>query len=446
MSNDANTAAAIAAAEAVAEMTRYFRWQRALDRVPNFDGKESELRSFVFDVEQAFASLGANADESEFVKQVVVKIRGSARECLDSKTFCDIKSLVKVLKESFAASGLPFAHYLTQLSQLKMSNAETVTEYASKTRGLINKAKAALSNEYGEEQIPLFTPIMTQSALDGFLRGLRSDIELRVAIKTPQSLEMAIEIARDEERRANDRNPNPRNLATHTGAFPRPFQNAGLREPAPLGMPRPLPPGFPRNNFSNESRFSSRPQSHWTPRPKFSHEGELKRQFMTPRNPHHFQPPVPRYADQQPAKVHYTAECHPSAQGYPDYYEHYYPSTYEYQGENQSHYHPDYDYSYRGTFYAAPPFSSVPYYQYAGSEEGEGHATPTGIGIRNDSSETSANVIAQGAGPSTGHLNSASARPTDRQASAIPEKVSTVPTYTIMKASGLQAKDVTTQK
>ena len=161
---------------------------------------------------------------------------------------------------------------------------------------------------------------MTQVALDGFLRGLRSDTQLRVAIKMPQSLEVAIEIARDKERRANDRNPNHRNLAMHSGALPRPFQHAEFRDRAPPpGMPRHPPPGFLRNNFPNKSRFTSRPQSPWTPRPKISREDKLNRQFMTPRNPHHFQTPAPRYADQQLAKVLYTAECHPSAQSYPEY-------------------------------------------------------------------------------------------------------------------------------
>ena len=167
------TAAEAAAANAFNSKTHYLQRQNALSQVPTFAGKESELRSFVLDVAQTFASLGEGANEVEFVKRILPKLRGRARECIEDQKFADLKSLVIRLEESFTALGLNFAHYHSQLSQLKMSANESVLEFASRIRTLISKAKATISHEFGETTINSYTPIVTAAALNGFLRGLR---------------------------------------------------------------------------------------------------------------------------------------------------------------------------------------------------------------------------------------------------------------------------------
>ena len=142
----------------------------------------------MFKFATAAAVSAVQANEAEFVSSVIPKIRGTAHECMERKAFESIKSLTKHLKESFATAGLTFTHYHTQLSQVKMSSVESVQEYASRVRRLVSKTKAALSNEFGEENMNSYTPIVTAEGLNGFLRGLRPDIAIRVAIRRPKTL------------------------------------------------------------------------------------------------------------------------------------------------------------------------------------------------------------------------------------------------------------------
>ena len=170
-----------------------------------------------------------------------------------------------------------------------MSSAESVTEYASRVRRLVSKAKAALSNEFGEENINTYTPIVTAAGLNSFLRGLRPDLEIRVAIGKPATLETAIEMARDEERRAADRGAY---RDPSSAAFPRPFQPSGhpmMSRPHSSSFSPPHPQGANKNNFWIPGALP--------PRPTNFRDGESNRPFMNPRNPHHYQPPVPRYGD-----------------------------------------------------------------------------------------------------------------------------------------------------
>ena len=358
------TAAAAAAANAVNVMTHYLQWQNALSQVPMFDGKESELRSFVLDVEQAFVSLGEGANEVEFVKRILPKLCGRARECIEGQTFADLKSLVKRLKESFTAVGLTFAHYHSQLSQLKMSTNESVSEFASRIRKLISKAKAAISHEFGEATINTYTPIVTAAALNGFLRGLRPDLEIRVAIRKPSNLEAAIEVARDEECRAIDRYPSHNDL---TGFFPRPFPPPRF----PM-VSRPPISGFSQRNSQNPGRFDPRMPNHWPARPTHFRDNEINRPFMKPRNPHHSQPPTPRYADRENVRAVHYAEAYQSTEDYAEpynLYQQYYPAGYENFGGHE--YEQMYGNPYSGVYFGDPNPHIMPHRGYSHPKEGK---------------------------------------------------------------------------
>lgn len=65
----------MATAEAVLAMSEYLKWQNISNQIPIFEGKETELRSFFQDLESAFACMGNDADEKEFVKRVIKEYR-----------------------------------------------------------------------------------------------------------------------------------------------------------------------------------------------------------------------------------------------------------------------------------------------------------------------------------------------------------------------------------
>ena len=74
---------------------------------------------------------------------------------------------------------------------------ESVSDFIFRTQRLVGKSKAALlAQEFPEAQIPTLMSLIKVTAFEGFKKGLRPDIELRVSMKNPQTLEDALEFAR----------------------------------------------------------------------------------------------------------------------------------------------------------------------------------------------------------------------------------------------------------
>lgn len=419
-----------AAAVAVTAMTEYFQVQTILNQIPTFDGKEANLRTFALEAENALSLLDAGTDQGKFVKQILSKLRGIARESVEGKTFADLKSFIKHLKETFTCTTLPFAHYHTLLSQAKMSNTETVTEFGLKVKDLIKRCKAALS-------------LVDSTALNGFFRGLRDELELRVAIHKPTTLDQAIEFGRLEEQLVAGR------IATRVpsdpGPFPRPFhppvpgqRNFGYAGPARPPYQPPLQP-HSRSNGQFDPRSQNPSVQNNAPQ-----RDELNRPFMAPRNiAHangHFQPPDPRYADYPTRGTHFIHDWGSYGTNSPAYYPFLHPDYYiGYQEPYLSQYPSYYPGELPWGSYA-PPLPVGPA-QYIETKEGEALPSSTNSNAPplSTTPHPTTGPLAQEA-QQNGNLNSSSARPNMQETSAPPlfQPCQQSQTYTVMKASRFQ--------
>ena len=417
--------------------------QSALALVPHFDGNNMPLRNFIYDVEEGLA-MCPEGTEAKFVKLTITKLRGAARDSVEGRAFVTISALAKHLKDSFTSTGLSFSHYHIQLSHLKMNPGETVTEYGLRAQYLINKTKAALANEVTADKIDGYMDLAKKVALQGFLRGLRSDLEWRVTIKNPTSLDSAIEVARAEEQIMTERHPGrvpP--FFPNSPSFPRPFN----------GTPNRPPPTMPRHpSFSNGERYSHGNQVQVQEQTPSIRLTESNRQFMTPRNNSAFprpsyQPSAPRYPRREAAAY----ALYPTSEMHSHYYDpqpFFSPHNYYYGDYPQDHY-PSHDYpgfcptpSYENTWYAEPNVQPNPYTPFGSDENTLRHSVdPCDLSqTRISPTKLQAQSLVQSE-KSTGDLNSTSARPTKQEASATKTSQPsppTFPTYTIMKASQLQ--------
>ena len=237
---------------------------------------------------------------------------------------------------------------------------------------LVNKAKAALAKEIGPDpegvRLKGHMEFVAKTALDSFMKGLKPDLELRVAIRRPQTLDSAIEVAREEARVLAER--------YHGASFPphfvRPFNNASIRG-YPVPGPRQPSANPQRPTYSpNPERFAPKPQAVFPA----SRPNEMNRPFLTPRQPPlhrgHFQPPIPRYADREVTA--YATCAHPEYysefQNHQDFYSPYINHQNDYMPQQQ--YYDPYDHSaygaYEGAHYASPgPQVSSNYAQYPDS-------------------------------------------------------------------------------
>ena len=182
--------------------TQYLALQNALADLPHFDGRKPSLRTFVYDVENAKGLLPKESEEELFVRGVIAKLKGAAKDCVDGHKFNKIEDLLRHLKGHFS-SGRDFKTYHQELAKIAMLPDENVSEYGARVQHLVRGARAALADSRSEEEIKRLLELI--NPIDCFVDGLPPDLEQRVSAKRPKDLNSAIELAREEERRAFSR-------------------------------------------------------------------------------------------------------------------------------------------------------------------------------------------------------------------------------------------------
>ena len=183
--------------------TQYLALQSALSSLPLFDGSRPSLRSFVYDIENAKGFLPVETKEELFVRGVIAKLKGAAKDCVDGCSFKKVDDLIKHLKSHFSR-GRDFKSYHQELAKLVMLPDETVREYGARVQYLERGAKATLAdkNQSAEAIKQLMDAV---NPVECFIDGLPSDLEMRVSARKPGDLETAIEYAVEEDRRAMSR-------------------------------------------------------------------------------------------------------------------------------------------------------------------------------------------------------------------------------------------------
>ena len=146
MSNEANPAFSMST------FSEFFALQNALLGVPVFDGKISDLRTFVQDLKTAELKVPA-ALKNEFIKNVIARLRDSACDSVERKIFDSIAGLVSHLKEALLPATRDFEAYFTELSRAKMERDETVAEFGSRLQTIVRIAKAALLASVSAEDV-----------------------------------------------------------------------------------------------------------------------------------------------------------------------------------------------------------------------------------------------------------------------------------------------------
>ena len=101
------------------------------------------------------------------------------------------------LNESFSPPLRPFESYFAELGRANMERGEVTAEFGSRLQNLVRQAKSALLNSVPTQDVEAVTTLVGKMALKSFLKGLRPEIELRVSLKDPQTLDAAVELAKE---------------------------------------------------------------------------------------------------------------------------------------------------------------------------------------------------------------------------------------------------------
>lgn len=284
-----------------------------LDAIPFYDGNPSTLSNFLSACEyilNTFSNLENLADPTNeyLLRAVLGKLTGRALLLVGSRDVSSWKEIKSVLEQCFGdqrdEKGL-----LKDLQSLKPARNESPYQFGMKCQDarclLLSKLKIT---EQDANYRKLKTKYYDEIALEVFLDGLPTYLDLAVRLRHPDTLEKAMSVVLEEENHAYRRN-RPNNIAHNTPPKMLPrmpasnnvsvkpnFQNAFqpiYQYPMPVHQPMFLtqpPPVFKQStnnfspNFSQKPTFSqhtfNRPVNHQFNNKPFSNFGQSsKNQF-----------------------------------------------------------------------------------------------------------------------------------------------------------------------
>lgn len=182
----------------VTSMAECFAIQQATLNIPFYDGKNMRVRDFIQDVENGEASVPPNC-EMQYIKAVLSRLKGAARDSIHGKEFLTIRALLQHLKQRFATKK-SYSWYLHEISTIRMYRTENVSEFHDRITLLISGAKAALRDKYPEADPIIMNPL-NDCGLEAFINGLPDNMSGVVQAQTPENLEGALELALKYETR-----------------------------------------------------------------------------------------------------------------------------------------------------------------------------------------------------------------------------------------------------
>ena len=184
-------------------MAHTMAMQSAIGSVPPFDGTNIPLKDFIQDVRNAAADI-TDDQLPCFLKKVLGKLRGSARNSTFGVSFETVDDLVRHLKRRFAP-GKTYTYYLSQLNDLRMKQGDTVGDFCDRLNILLMGAENALKEDKGRAYVAAMMLPMKEAAIDIFIRGLPGNISAAVDASHPADLESAYKEAVRIEARIRSR-------------------------------------------------------------------------------------------------------------------------------------------------------------------------------------------------------------------------------------------------
>ena len=228
----------------VTSMAECFAIQQGIMNVPIFNGKNMPVRDFIQDVINGEASIPANC-EKQYIRAVLSRLKGAARDSTHGKSFFSMKDLIDHLKQRFAPHK-SYTWYTHEISNIKMTRNESVSEYYDRLTLLKSGAQAALEDRYDNADL-LLAPL-NDCALESFIRGLPDGLSGAVESRNPNSMEAALKYAIEYESR-HQLNPQ----SPHNNFYDRNFAQpaySGMRDRSPSPHIRFAAP--PERNRPNE--------------------------------------------------------------------------------------------------------------------------------------------------------------------------------------------------
>ena len=120
--------------------------QKRTYHIPQFDGKNPPLKEFLQNISNG-AVIVTEAMKPSFIKAVLAKLKGVARESVRDKQFPRVKDLIAHLKKRFAPTK-KYQWYFESIVNFRIKQSETVSNYNDRVQGLLSGARHAIEEKY----------------------------------------------------------------------------------------------------------------------------------------------------------------------------------------------------------------------------------------------------------------------------------------------------------
>lgn len=162
-----------------------------------FDGNKLRYLEFVDNCEKTLKLIKPELKSTLF-ELIQTKITDNARSLIRNRNFTDFPTLRKYLDEIYLERRT-INQWQLELNSCKQGQSESVHSYSSKVENcyikLVNSLDISIKGEAREACVNL----LKSQALSIFINGLTKDLNLLVKSQRPQTLEIAIAVAMNEE-------------------------------------------------------------------------------------------------------------------------------------------------------------------------------------------------------------------------------------------------------
>ena len=169
----------------------------AVEAVPFFDGQNMPLSYFIEGCEEAKAMLPAET-EPQFTRIIRTRIVGEARRTIQDLDFNTVAQLTACLKKVYGASKTVY-QLQGELGSIYQKNEEDVVTYANRVKELGKQILEAYKAQGNNPVDPTVKTSLENDMSKCFIRGLKPEIEQRIArnLNVQETVADALRIERE---------------------------------------------------------------------------------------------------------------------------------------------------------------------------------------------------------------------------------------------------------
>ncbi|XP_043483039.1 putative uncharacterized protein DDB_G0277255 [Leptopilina heterotoma] len=175
--------------------------KQTVELIPEFDGESSALQTFISECQQAFDNTRPE-NQPILLKYIKRKLKGKAQEFMAHSSAISLKQFLSELEKGFSIAD-DYSTIFVDVANLRQSDDESMISYVAKARKLLFKLTELARKDYPTLNNNVKILEHDQYVTKSFCGGLLPQIEIRVNLRYPTSLQQAAEFALQAEHHLN---------------------------------------------------------------------------------------------------------------------------------------------------------------------------------------------------------------------------------------------------